>query len=278
MFFSSGYSNCTCPTAIRKFGLNRVTRDKWTAVGISAMPVGNKLNHNDPEWRKKLQQRIYKREWQRAKRANDKGDVAATAATVEENNPPPTVRLVFSRTNLQHGRLGAVAAAVKGALNNASAAVRTPLRTISTRRAEQEAAAVEREAAVQEELREKSEELLAKEKLIEELRAQLAAHHHQEAGWRVCFTAHTGPPTAPLPKRQRRARPVGQTACECGCKAGQDRCAHGERLRKCWAHERLRLRKRAAHHTTRTRVPPSLPAYPGRPTGTHYIFIFFVKF
>lgn len=53
------------------------------------MPVGNKLNHNDPEWRKKLQQRIYKREWQRAKRANDKGDVAATAATVEENNPPP---------------------------------------------------------------------------------------------------------------------------------------------------------------------------------------------
>ena len=176
------------------------------------MPVGHKINHNDPEWRKKLHQREYKREWQRAKRALEKGDVAST---VEESHVTPTVRLVFSKTNLPHGRMGAVAAAVKSAVTSAAAAVRNPLHNVSTRRAEQEASAVQREAAVQEELREKSEELLAQEKLIEELRAQLAAHHSQDAG--AAAAPPTDPPTAPLPKRLRRARPVGVIACECGC-------------------------------------------------------------
>ena len=62
------------------------------------MPVGHKINHNDPEWRKKLHQREYMREWQRAKRALGKGDVAST---VEESDVTPTVRLVFSKTNFR---------------------------------------------------------------------------------------------------------------------------------------------------------------------------------
>ena len=179
-----------------------------------AMPVGTKISHSDPDWYQKEKMRQRACERQRAKRERDR-------ALLRQLTPQgmPRVVLTFSKTNLQAppSPFGEVDATIRPGESASPWSLYAPLSQLLARVEKNKAAAmVDAVAAiVAVEKGEAEEKLAAQARELEEMRTLLAARDAQ-----IAATAAAPPPdenTPPLPKQQRRARPIGQTECECGC-------------------------------------------------------------